>query len=52
MNWVQFCIVMGYASFALVGMNEWNDWFDAFLLWAGCAWLIAAIIVALCGGGA
>jgi hypothetical protein len=52
MNWVQFCIVMGYASWALAGMKVWSDWFEVALTLAGFVWLIAAVIVALCGGGA
>jgi len=52
MNWVQFCIVMGCASWALAGTEMFRDWVRGALTLTGFVWLIAAVIVALCGGGA
>ncbi len=49
MNWIQFCIIMFYLSFALSCLHGWANWFESLFLIVGIGWLIAAVIIALGG---
>jgi len=49
MNWVQFCIVMGYASWFMTGSDVLAGAGKVTFIFIGYAWLIAAVIVAVSG---